>query len=255
MTADEPLDFPYEVTPEESRPEVLRSYWDVVRGLRTADGLQTSERLCELAQEYIAGIHDLAGTRELLFAYYAEALGGEDSTFMADFVALRTMEMLVRGAFLFAPEMLRLIHEYLFQDLDSKRYRPGEYRRGLATDKDGVVFAAPELIEATLQAAFKEESVYPYGCVIDEAAAKNLSRFVARVWQVRPFVAGNTATVMVFLVLYLHNLGYDIDGEGFEKQAGRLTDALVWAAGSRRAGVAAFRELEGIIMAAFGDGN
>ena len=255
MTADEPLDFPYEVTPEESRPEVLRSYWSVARGLRIADGLQMSERLCELAQEHIAGIRDLAETRELLFGIYDGDSAESAGAFEADCVALRTVELLVRGAFLFAPEMLRLTHEYLFQDLDSGRYRPGEYRCELVPGEDGAMFVAPELIDTALHVAFAEESTYSYGCAIDEAAVKNLARFTTRVWQVRPFVAGNTATVMVLLVLYLHDLGYDIDGEGFEKQAGRLTDALVWAVGSRRAGVATFRELEGIIMTALGSGN
>lgn len=255
MTADNPTDFPYEEVPEESRPEVLRSYWGVARGLQTADGLQMSERLCELAQEHIAGIRDLAGTRELLCDYYAGGSAESAGAFGADCAALRTVELLVRGAFLFAPEMLRLTHEYLFQDLDSGRYRPGEYRCELATDRDGVMFAAPELIDAALQVAFKEESVYSYGYTIDEAAAKNLARFVTRAWQAQPFVAGNTVTVMVFLVLYLEYLGYDVDGEGFEKQAGRLTDALARAAGSGQGGVADSRELEGIIIAAFRDGN
>lgn len=255
MTADNPSDFPYEEVPEESRPEVLRSYWGVVRGLQTANGLQMSERLCELAQEHVAGIRDLVRTRELLFGFYYGDTVESAGAFEADCVALRTVELLVRGAFLFAPEMLRLTHEYLFQDLDSRRYRPGEYRCELATVEDGVMFAAPELIDAALQVAFKEESVYSYGCAIDEAAAKNLARFVTRVWQAQPFVVGNTATVMVFLVLYLEYLGYDVNGEEFEKQAGGLKEALVRAAGNERAGMANMRELEGIIIAAFRDGN
>lgn len=255
MTADNPSDFPYEEVSEESRPEVLRSYWGVARGLQAASGLQMSERLCELAQEHIADIRDLAGTRELLFGIHDGNSAESAGVFEADCVALRTVELLVRGAFLFSPEMLRLTQKYLFQDLDSRRYRLGEYRCKLVTVEDGVMFAAPELINAALQVAFKEESVCSYGRAIDEAAAKNLAQFITRMWQARPFIAGNTTTIMVFLVLYLHNLGYDVDGKAFEKQAGCLRDALVRAAGSRRTEVTDSRELEGILMAAFGDGS
>lgn len=244
MTADCPLDFPYEEVPEETRPEVLRRYWSIAEGLQAVDGLEPSGRLKELSLDNINGVRSLFETGNLLQAYYEnieENVVDSDidstirSTREADFVSLRITELLAKGAFLFAPEMLGRIHAYLFQDLDSETYKPGEYKsqallkQEFILNGDSVVYADPSLIEASLKTAFEDEMSYSYGVAFDGAAIENLAKFISRLWQVHPFVEGNTRTVAVFTVLYLNDLGFDVTNEPFESYSTYFRNALVRA--------------------------
>lgn len=243
MTADAPYDFPYEEVPEEARPEVLRRYWGIAKGLQAVDDLEPSERLQELSQEHIGGMRSLYETQHLLREYYedlaASGLTSDGSdlekSFEADFVSLRITELLTKGAFLFAPEMLKRIHAYLFQDLESGKYHPGEYKQQALQKQefilngDSVVYADPTLIASSLKMAFEEEVAYVYGEVLDDAAVANLAKFISRLWQVHPFVEGNTRTVAVFTVLYLNDLGYDLTNEPFEQHSQYFRNALVRA--------------------------
>ena len=153
----------------------------------------------------------------------------------ADLVTQRIAELLARGAFMFAPEMLTHIHAYLFQDLDCGTYKPGQLKsesllkREDILNGDSVSYADPALVEASLRIAFEDESGNAYGTTFDEEALENLVTFIARIWQVHPFVEGNTRTVAVFTVLYLNDLGYDITNEPFEHHSRYFRDALVRA--------------------------
>ena len=57
--------------------------------------------------------------------------------------------------------------------------------------------------------------------------SRRVSGFVSSIWQVHPFCEGNTRTVATFPVLYLQNLGIDIDEEPFCEHARFFRDALV----------------------------
>lgn len=244
MTADAPYDFPYEEVPEETRPEVLRRYWGIAKGLQAVDDLKPSERLQELSQKHIDGVYNLSEAGNLLRAYYDDMSedtfeGYKESNVErmreADFVSLRITELLIRGAFLFAPEMLQRIHAYLFQDLDPQKYMPGAYKQHALQKQefilngDSVVYADPSLIDASLKMAFEEELTNSYGHTLDGIAIANLALFISRLWQVHPFVEGNTRTIAVFTVLYLNDLGYDLTNEPFEQHSQYFRNALVRA--------------------------
>ena len=195
MTADCPEDFPYEAKPELRDPAVREGYWRVAMGLQEVDGLKPSPYLRDLAREHVSGVRGLDEV----------------------------------------PDMLAVIHGALFQDLDAATYRPGEYKtealqkREFVLNGDSVVYADPSLIERSLAFLFDEERSHVYGIEFDEAQLEHLGRFIARLWQVHPFVEGNTRTTAVFAVLYLHDLGFDMDNEPFERHARYFRDALVRA--------------------------
>lgn len=244
MTADMPFDFPYEEVPGEPSGDALRRHWGIAHGLQAVDGLQTSAHLNGLSQENIDGVRTLEETGGMLRAYYAamaDAPAGDagsardESKQEADFVAFRIAEMLARGAFLFSPDMLRRIHVHIFQDLDPAKYRPGAYKdcalqkQELVLNGDSVVYADPSLVDATLKVAFEDELASSRGAGRSDGFVEGVARFVARLWQVHPFVEGNTRTVAVFAVLYLNDLGYDVTNEPFESHARYFRDALVRA--------------------------
>ena len=239
MTADCPEDFPYEAKPELRDPAVREGYWRVAMGLQEVDGLKPSPYLRDLAREHVSGVRGLDETGSMIRAYHArqkadgrdEAAGERE----ADLVSQRIVELLASGAFALVPDMLAVIHGALFQDLDAATYRPGEYKtealqkREFVLNGDSVVYADPSLIERSLAFLFDEERSHVYGIEFDEAQLEHLGRFIARLWQVHPFVEGNTRTTAVFAVLYLHDLGFDMDNEPFERHARYFRGALVRA--------------------------
>ncbi len=246
MTADMPSDFPYEAVAGEPSSDALRRHWGIAHGLQAVDGLQTSEHLNGLSQDNVHGVRTLEETGGLLRAYYAAMADGtaegatpapDEREREADFVAFRIAEMLARGAFFFSPDMLQRIHAYIFQDLDQDVYRPGVYKecalqkQELVLNGDSVVYADPSLVAATLKVAFEDELAASRcdGPADGDGFVEGVARFVARVWQVHPFVEGNTRTVAVFAVLYLNDLGYDVTNEPFESHARYFRDALVRA--------------------------
>ena len=239
LTADCPEDFPYEAKPELRDPAVREGYWRVAMGLQEVDGLKPSPYLRDLAREHVSGVRGLDETGSMIRAYHArQKADGRDEAAgecEADLVSQRIVELLASGAFALVPDMLAVIHGALFQDLDAATYRPGEYKtealqkREFVLNGDSVVYADPSLIERSLAFLFDEERSHVYGIEFDEAQLEHLGRFIARLWQVHPFVEGNTRTTAVFAVLYLHDLGFDMDNEPFERHARYFRDALVRA--------------------------
>lgn len=236
MTADNPTDFSYTPVQHEQDKDALHRYWTIAKGIQAVDGLETSEYLSTLSKENVAGVRSLAETGELLRSYHdSQSPRVPNDSQEADLVAHRITELLAKGAFLFSPAFLSNVHRYLFQDLDSKVYHPGEYKT-VALQKqeailngDSVVYADPSLIDASLKMAFEAESGFEYGSSFDPEKIERLGRFVSRVWQVHPFFEGNTRTIAVFIVLYLNDLGYDITNEPFERDSAYFRQALVRA--------------------------
>lgn len=247
MTADMPDDFPYEPVERLLDSATKRAYWDLAMGLQQVDGLAPSPYLHELADGHVAGEYTLADTAAMLRAYYSEKdsaskeVGGASSASdesgerEADFVSQRIAELLVERPFVFAPSMLAQIHARLFSGLDEEVYHPGEYKDAplqkaeLILNGDSVSYADPSLIDNALAFAFSEEGEYCYAAGFDDAQLDHFSRFVARIWQVHPFFEGNTRTVAVFAILYLNDLGFDVDNEPFAKHAEYFRNALVRA--------------------------
>lgn len=247
MTADQPDDFPYEPVERSLDSATKRAHWDLAMGLQQVDGLVPSPYLRKLADGNVAGEYTLADTAAMLRAYYSEkdsasaALGGSSSACdetgekEADFVSQRIAELLAARPFVFAPSMLTQIHARLFRGLDEKVYHPGEYKNvplqkaEFILNGDSVSYADPSLIDNALAFAFSGEGEHCYVASFDEAQLDHFSRFVARIWQVHPFFEGNTQAVAVFTILYLNDLGFDVDSEPFAEHAEYFRNALVRA--------------------------
>lgn len=76
---------------------------------------------------------------------------------------------------------------------------------------------------------FEEEGRRAYGCELRGADLEAFARLITRLWQVHPFVEGNTRAVAVFSELYLAHLGFSVGNDPFERHARYFRDALVRA--------------------------
>lgn len=236
MATDRISDTSYEPVPEPRDPAVKRAYWKAAFGLQLVDGLAPSPYFTELAQDHIEGVRSLAETGELVRQHYRERnLPPRAPEQEADLVSQRIVELLSSRAFLLAPDMLSIIHRSLFQDLDENIYQPGRYKetalmkREFVLNGDSVVYADPSLVQRSLEFLFDEEQGRSYSVELDDEDLRHFVRFIAKLWQVHPFVEGNTRSVAVFAELYLNDLGFDVANEPFESNARYFRDALVRA--------------------------
>ena len=232
MSADSFDNYDYEKASEHTSAAQREHYWAVAIGLQDVDGLQVSDYLRENAHAYIEGRKTLDEVGSLVRSYHkaenaADCLEG-------DLVSQRIAELLARGAFHLAPEMLSQIHGYLFQDLDPSVYHPGEFKTERMVKQeeilngDSVLYADPLTYEMALKGAMSEEMAKSYGTFGKEELA-GFCHSIAFIWQVHPFYEGNTRTVAVFSELYLNYLGFNASNEPFEQHARYYRDALVRA--------------------------
>lgn len=235
MSADSLDAFPYETSTRLAGKAMRRHYWATAIGLQAVDGLEVSPYLRELAQSYEQGRCTLQETGELIRAYHTAEGSDRQATAEADLVSQRIAEILEAGSFAFTPDMLLLVHRTLFQDMDEEAYRPGQYKTERLVKQedilngDSVLYADPTMIQASLDYLFREESRESYGTSLSETDVARLAKFVSLLWQVHPFVEGNTRTVAVFSELYLGSLGFTVGNEPFQKHACYYRDALVRA--------------------------
>lgn len=235
MSADSLDAFPYETSTRLAGKAMRRHYWATAIGLQAVDGLEVSPYLRELAQSYEQGRCTLQETGELIRAYHTAEGSDRQATAEADLVSQRIAEMLEAGSFAFTPDMLLLVHRTLFQDMDEEAYQPGQYKTERLVKQedilngDSVLYADPTMIQASLDYLFREESRESYGTSLSETDVARLAKFVSLLWQVHPFVEGNTRTVAVFSELYLGSLGFTVGNEPFQKHARYYRDALVRA--------------------------
>ena len=232
VTADSFDNFEYEPATQFIPEAKKNHYWAVATGLQAVDGLETSGYLRENARAYISGEKTLAETGSLIREYHRQNNDAEHAE--ADLVSQRIAELLEKGAFFLAPEMLVRIHEYLFQDLDPAVYRPGRFKhermikREEILNGDSVLYADPLAYEMSLKGAFSAEAAKSYG-TFNTDELKGFCRTIAFLWQIHPFYEGNTRTIAVFSELYLNQLGFDLSNEPFETHARYYREALVRA--------------------------
>lgn len=223
--------------------EQRREYWDFAFGLQKVDGLEPSKFLQKLSEEHITGSKTLDEVNTLIKFYYADkseqntgrTQRAENREIEADFVSQRIVELLSANGFTFCPQMLDEIHGYIFQDLDPDVYLPGEHKRNnmfkqeQILNGDSVVYGDPSFINRMLEIRFEDEQKahgQPVG-ILEEI--KRVSSFVAGIWQIHPFVEGNTRTVAAFTAMYLNFLGHSIDNEPFKNKSRYFRNALVRA--------------------------
>ena len=222
----------YIIQGEPSKKEKAEN-WETAIGLQEVDGLKTSDYLIDTAKDHIEGKIDIYEAKSRISEYYEEKnTTSDDDIEEADKVAVRITELLGEKTFSFSTAELLNIHKRLFEGIIDKAgvYRDFDFsKKEWILNNDTVVYSPYEIIEEALEYDFKEERYFSYkGLTIDESIER-LCRFVSNIWQVHPFVEGNTRTTAVFLIKYLRSFGFDLDNEIFKDNSWYFRNALVRA--------------------------
>ena len=96
-------------------------------------------------------------------------------------------------------------------------------------NNDSVIYASYEMIEDSLKYDFSLEKDFSYRDLSEKEIVSHLSRFISYIWQIHPFIEGNTRTISVFFIKYLKFLGFNVKYETFAGNSWYLRNALVRA--------------------------
>ena len=219
-------------TPEE---EKKCKAWKVAIGLQDVDGLAVSRYLIDTAKQHIEGIIEIDDAQEKIAEYYNELSNracNNVATREADIVSSRIAKIVNDSAFKFSPEQWKSIHKYLFEDIYDNA---GEFRKYNISKMEwilkgnSVIYAPWDNISDLISYDFDLEKKYSYEGKNMEEIIRHISKFTCDIWQIHPFLEGNTRSTAVFIIQYLNYLGFKVDNKPFEKNAWYFRNALVRA--------------------------
>lgn len=222
----------YQIIEPTKDKEKKKQYWETAIGLQQVDRLMPSQYLLDLAREHIEGRLENGQVKEALRRYYGSRNGEEDRTRECDLVSQRIVELLEQGSFSFSPMMLKTVHGYLFEGIlspeASGKFRRMNIRKGEEIlQGESVNYANYFSIEELLEYDFRQEKGKHYRNPPTEEEIKGLAEFTSSIWQVHPFMEGNTRTTAVFIELYLRSMGFAITNDPFQQYSEYFRGALV----------------------------
>lgn len=208
--------------------------WDIAVGLNRVDNLTQSEEFYKLAQEEIEGKKNYEEVRKNLHAYYKNQPNAPEKE--ADLVATRITEFLASGGGMsLNTGYLKSIHKFLFQDWEENKNYIGQFRdynihkAERILNGDSIDYVDYSSIEETLTFDFEQERKYNYKDITKDTFIKHIATFTSHIWQVHPFIEGNTRTTAVFIIKYLQQKKIKTDNTLFKNNSQYFRDALVAA--------------------------
>ena len=102
-------------------------------------------------------------------------------------------------------------------------------KREWVLDGESVIYAPAELLKETLDYDFSQERQFSYQGLSSQEAVKHICKFISGLWQIHPFMEGNTRTTAVFTILYLRKFGFTVNNEPFKLHSWYFRNALVRA--------------------------
>lgn len=228
----------YEIIKEYDTPVEKRiENWEVGIGLNEVDGLTPSSYLIQLTKESIEGKKTFDEIEKDLKNYYSKQDKNSInySEMECDLVSTRIAKLLEDRAFVFSPIQLKSIHRKLFSELllDERDNSIGEYRKYNISKKepilngDTVIYGEYTTIDEFLKYDFENESSKNYSEMSLDKQIKSLARFTSAIWQIHPFIEGNTRTVAVFIQKYLLSMGYLVNNDLFRENSMYFRNSLV----------------------------
>lgn len=215
-----------------------KEIWEIAIGLNKVDNLMPSDYLRELIDKNLS-CDEME--KEILkyygFRYLTSKI--ERDLRECDLVSIRTVKLLEKKEFKFSIDYLKKIHKSLFSDI-LKRNCVGIFRNYNISKNErvlsgnSVIYTDYREISECLNYDFEEEKKIDYAQLSKEGQVKRISKFTSAIWQVHPFIEGNTRTTAIFLIKYLKKLGFKLNEDIFIENSLYFRNALVLSNYSNR---------------------
>ena len=209
--------------------------WKIAIGLQEVDGLKPSSYLIETAKKNIEGDISIAEVKQRIDSYYIQhpVKHNENRTEEADKVSARITEILGEKTFTFSPVEYISIHRRLFQGIYNHAGKIRDYnitKQEWVLNGETVLYANAENLKDTLEYDFQQEKAFNYSGLNQQEIIEHLASFISSFWQIHIFGEGNTRTTAIFLIKYLHKLGFKtVSNELFAEHSWYFRNALVRA--------------------------
>lgn len=222
----------YYVQKENKDSKYRLKCWEIATGLQKIDGLTPSNYLYELANKHINNECTINEVEEKIKQYYENETLEDiaDRKKEADLVTAKITDLLNDNSFTFSPEMLKHIHKVLFEDIYD---HAGKFRECNIKKSEPILhgetvnYANYQMIYEIYKYDFMQEKEYKYSNKTPKEIVDNISKFTSSIWQVHPFMEGNTRTTAVFLEKYLNTVGFNVNNDLFKENALYFRNALV----------------------------
>ncbi len=215
-----------------------KNIWEIAIGLNKVDNLKPSSYLRELIDKKLS-CDEME--KEILkyygFRYLTSKI--ERDLRECDLVSIRTVKLLEDKEFKFSINYLKKIHKSLFSDILKRNY-VGIFRNYNISKNErvlsgnSVIYADYRELTECLNYDFEEEKKIDYVQLSKEGQVKRISKFTSAIWQVHPFIEGNTRTTAIFLIKYLKKLGFKLNEDIFIENSLYFRNALVLSNYSNR---------------------
>ncbi len=224
--------FEYYIKHEEASENEKYFAWRTAIGLQDVDGLKPSDYLIQTAEQNIKGEITIDYAEKLITGYYKTSTNRNVSSKEADIVSVRIAKLISEPAFSFTVNQYLAIHKYLFSGIYEHAGMIRKYnitKQEWILNKKTVQYASYSVLLETLDYDIKEEKEFRYKGLNINQIIEHLAKFIARIWQVHPFLEGNTRTTAVFFIKYLKTLGFDVTNDIFAQHSWYFRNALVRA--------------------------
>lgn len=209
----------------------LESKWEMAIGLQQVDNLTPSEYLKDLVKLNIKNEISLDELENKLKKYYDDLNDNYDrDEYECDFVSLRIMQILQNDMFYLTIDFYKYVHYFLFKDIYkfAGKFREVNIQKNEAIlNDDTVVYCDYNRIKDYLIYDFSGERQEDYSKLSASDKIISISNFTSCIWQVHPFVEGNTRTTAIFMIKYLKELGYNLNYSLFKDNSNYFRNALV----------------------------
>lgn len=154
-----------------------------------------------------------------------------------DLVATRIAQIIDENHFVLSPIALKSIHKRLFDGVFSQINEKyvGNFRDYNITKKEPILNGESvkygeynEILEY-LSYDFEMEKNKNYTKIQRNEWGRHIARFISNIWQIHPFIEGNTRTTAVFTIKYLNQIGIPCDNTIFKQHSKYFRNALVLA--------------------------
>ena len=209
--------------------------WKTAIGLQQVDGLKPSDYLISTAKQNIEGDISIVEVKLRIDSYYKQhpVTDTENRTEEADKVSARIAEMLSEQTFTFSPAEYLSIHRRLFQGIYSHAGKMRDYnitKQEWVLNGETVLYASAVSLKDTLEYDFEQEKKFSFKGLSQQEIIEHIAHFISYLWQIHIFGEGNTRTAAIFLIKYLHKLGFkEVNNDMFAEHSWYFRNSLVRA--------------------------
>lgn len=229
------IDFDEYIKQGEPDKREKATLWRTAIGLQAVDGLKTSEYLKETARKHIEGEIDIDQARELIKTYYQSKQSREpddDQMQEADKVSANITKILSSASLDFSSQGILALHRRIFEGVFKHAGKIRDYditKKEWVLEYDTVHYLNWEDLRRALDYDIEQERSFSYKGLTKDDLISHITQFVSGIWQIHAFCEGNTRTTAVFTILYLRDIGFQVNNDMFADHSWYFRNALVRA--------------------------